>query len=154
MTQYINVGQTAVGVRQICSVAFAGLAPKATLPGPPPVIVDCDPVVFEQGLYTYAYPTDPTVTTLTAGGLFDLGTGFSYALKAVRGHCGAAQTMTLSVADRGGTNPTVILNAVDADDHQEVFDGNGLIVLPSQVVLVSTSAAGAIDLYVVKYIYP
>lgn len=153
MTQYINVGQTVVGVRQTSSVALAGAAPKVTT-GAPPVVYDALPVKYAQGMYQYVYPVDHTVISLTAAGLFDLGTEFTFALKAIRGHCGGASTMTLVVEDRGGAFPTTIWTGKDANHHEETFEGVGLIVLPSQVIKVTTTAAGTVDLYVVRYQYP
>jgi hypothetical protein len=150
MTQYIQVGQTVVGVRQTSSVAMAAVAPEVTT-GAPPAAYAAQPVVFANGLYQYAYPADPTIVTLSAAGLFDLGTEYTFAIRAIRGHCGGGKIMNLSIAERGGALPTVIWTSKDANNHEETFDGHGLIVLPSQVVLVSTDAAGTVDLYVVRY---
>lgn len=157
MSNYIYpiiVSSTVAGVRQtILGGPFTGVAPTFPLV-PGPGSGTAYPAKASGGMYTYGDPGDLTVLTLNAGGLFDLSNNYTYALRCIRAFCGAAATYNLYIQKRGGTEVTTILTLADANATSRDFDGTGLIVLPSQTVKITTTAAGTIDLYFTRYQNP
>lgn len=150
-TYPILTGPTVIGVRQTISGGpFTGVAPTFPLV-PGPGSGTAYPAKFSGGMYTYGNPGDLTALTLDAGGLFDLSNNGTYALRCIRAFCGAAATYNLYIQKRGGTEITTILTLADANTTNRDFDGTGLIVLPSQTVKITTTAAGTIDLYFTRY---
>ena len=140
-----------VGVRQtIAGAGLAGVAPTfALVPGPGSGVAY--PAKFANGLYTYGDPSDLTSLVLDAGGLFDLHSSVGLSLRSVRAFCGGASTFNLYIQDRGGSNITTIATTVDANGTSTRYDSDGLIILPGQNVKVTTTAAGTVDLYFVRY---
>jgi len=147
-TYTINIVKSIIGVRQtITGGGMAGDAPLLTA-------IVAEPALFANGLYTYCDPADLTSMTLTKAGLFDIGTNFAYSIVSVRPFCGGASTFSLYIQDRGGAFASTILLAQDANSVSYDFAGAGKPVLPSQVIKVTTSAAGTVDLYLVRYQVP
>ncbi len=153
-TYPIVVGQTVVGVRQTISGGpFTGVAPTFPLiPGPGSDTAY--PAKYVGGMYTYGDPDDLTAITLDAGGLFDLSDNCTLSLRCIRAFCGVGETYNLYFQTRGGTSITTVLTLADANSTNREFAGTGLIVLPSQTVKITTTAAGTIDLYFARYQYP
>lgn len=141
-------GKTVVGVRQITSVAMAGVAPTL------PVIGAAYPAKFAGGLYTYCDPANHATVTLNAGGLFDFSDNTCLSLRCIRAFCGGGQTYSVFVQDRGGAFVATILAGEGANATNHEFDGTGIIVLPGQNVKITTTAAGTIDAYFTRYEYP
>jgi hypothetical protein len=150
-TYPIITSPTVIGIRQtIVGGPFTGVAPTFPLV-PGPGSGDAFPAKFLGGMYTYGDPEDLTALDLDAGGLFDLSNNGTYSLRCIRAFCGAAATYNLYIQKRGGTEITTLLTLADANATNRDFDGTGLIVLPSQTVKITTTAAGTIDLYFTRY---
>lgn len=147
-TYPISIVKSVIGVRQ--TVAGAGMAGDAPLI----TAIVAQPALYANGLYTYCDPADTTSMTLTKAGLFDIADNFAYSIVSVRAHCGAGSTFNLYIQDRGGAFVTTVLATHDANSVSHDFLGVGLPVLPCQVIKVTTTAAGTVDIYLVKYQVP
>lgn len=129
-------GQIICGVRQTCSVAFAGKPCLAVISG---TTINFDPYATANGVIEYADPQDNTVILADQGGEFIFSE--SVALKEIRGDCG---TITLTITDLNGTSGVLVYSSSIAN-HAFLSD---LIVQSSQKVLISSTAPGWVELYV------
>lgn len=151
MSNYIypvNVGTTVISVRQTTSVAMLGVAPTIAVVGA------AYPAKYANGLYTYCDPANHASVTLNAGGLFDFSNNNCLSLRCIRAFCGGGQTYSVYVQDRGGAFVATILAGEGANATNHEFDGTGIIVLPGQNVKITTTAAGTIDAYFTRYLFP
>jgi len=143
----ITLGKLPVIIRQKSVVAFAGLAPMVTNPAAPPPTIPAGIAVIANSIGGFQYVRDSDGNTdLQQAGLFVFNEAVF--LEEIRGFCGAASTMTVTVGDADGSHTVTIANAVSANNEREAFAR--IPVLKGQVVKVVTSAAGIIDLYAVK----
>ena len=150
----IALGKTPIIIRQTCSVAFAGLAPmgptSVTPPVPAPIPYIPARITYSGGLsgggVKYVSPAEETIDALTQGGLFTFNEAVY--IKEIRGICGGAATMTISVCEADDSGTVVVSTAVPAVSDREVY--TDLVLLKGQKLKISTSVAGRVDVYAVK----
>ena len=141
----ITLGRVPVIVRQECAVAFAGLTPAVTDPAPPPAVLAAQIDVIANGVGGFQYVNPLTgATALDQGGLFVFNEPVF--IDEVRAFCGGGSTITVTIGD--GTNTVVIANAVSANATRTPF--TRVPILKGQSISISTTAAGTVDVYVVK----
>ena len=135
----INVGPIPTGFRQACSVALAGLSPQKS-GDTYEIVADSDTKIIQ-----FVDPADHTKKSLDQGGLYDF-EGNTVIIKEVRA-LAATGIVTLIVGDRGDTLHDITIGTPAAG--RTVF-AEPLIILPSQVLKISTASAGWVDVYAVK----
>jgi hypothetical protein len=138
----IKVGQTPIGFRQESAAKFTGVAPE-NAGG-----TEFKPFVNpETRVVQYVDENDQAETVLAQGGLFDFGPE-TVKIREIRG-LAASGDISVIVSDEDGTHPVAVGTPAAA---QLIFHP-ALVILPSQVLKVSTAAANAagwIDVYAVK----
>lgn len=138
----INVGPFPIGVRIKSSVALAGAVNVHGTTVFEPAYID--------GIYQYVDPADYTDDTVDAGGLIDFEYDKSILIKEVRSHVGAGKKITAVICDRDGTNPiNMFVAASDGHDTVYAFGNQAYVLLPTQVIKITTDNGGVVDVYAV-----
>lgn len=131
----IPTGFTVIALRQTCSVAFTGIAPKYGDKAYEPRIVN--------GIIEYVDPDDYTKNSLDKGGLFD--PGDTVRIREIRS-ASAAGDLTVVIGDRDNTDHDVTIYTGTGG----YVSMNSVNVLSSQIIKITSEDPGWIDVYVVK----
>lgn len=141
----VNQSPDPVNVRQeSTTVALSGDVPQVdNTPDPP---IECVPM-FTNQVYQYANPADDSDNDLIQGGLFDLDDRFEWEIQEFRASVGAGN-VTMVVEERTGIDkhPSTVHSGSGVRQYFSV----PIPVLPSQVLKVTTTNPGWVDIYVVK----
>lgn len=139
----INPGPLPVAVRQTSIGAMTGVAPIGPDPQPNPY----SPDEYVNGRYDYVDPTDHSLAVLKDGGRFEFEEDVK--IPEIRPHVSGG-TFEVLIQDRDNSHvTTLIAAATDADGKRYDYEPS-VIVLKSQTLLVKTSAAGSVDIYLRK----
>ena len=142
----INPGPLPVAVRQTSVGAMTGVAPIGPPPSSPPATVAYSPDEYVDGRYDYVCPEDHSLAILTDGGRLRFEEDIK--IPEIRGFV-AGGTLDLIIEDRDGSNKTNVEVGVSAAGTRYDYHPS-LIVLRSQQLIVKTSGAGAVDVYLRK----
>lgn len=152
MSVLFTTGPIPITVRQISVGAMTGVAPTKTVTAVPTLCYPTVPV-YPGGLWGYALAATPTVEeTLTDGGLFKLSETDPVLILEAHAQVGSGQTYTVVLhndSDTGGTYDVNIIATEGGNKTRKCFS-TPIIVMPYQSLKVTTTAAGAITLMVVR----
>ena len=142
----INPGPLPVAVRQTSIGAMTGVEPIGPNPAPAPGTTAYLPDLYTDGRYDYVHPEDHTLKILADGGRLRFDEDIK--IPEIRGFV-TGGTLDLIVEDRDGLNKTNVEATVSADGTRYSYHPS-LIVLKSQQLIIKTSAAGSVDIYLRK----
>jgi hypothetical protein len=143
----VNPGPLPVGVRQTSVGAMTGVAPVGPQPAPLPGNVPYTPDAYAEDRYDYVNPDDHSLATLADGGFFEFEE--SVKIPEIRPHV-AGGTFEVLIEDRDGSHDTEVIAAASAADGDRYAFNPPVILLKAQRLVVKTSAAGSVDVYVRK----
>lgn len=139
----INPGPLPVAVRQTSIGAMTGVAPIGPDPQPNPY----SPDEYVDGRYDYVDPANHSLATLKDGGRYEFDEDIK--IPEIRPHISGG-TFEVLVQDRDNTHVTEIIAAASPADGDRYDFHPSVIVLRTQVLIVKTSAAGSVDVYLRK----
>jgi hypothetical protein len=131
---------------------MTGVAPTKTVTAVPTLCYPTVPV-YPGGLWGYALAATPTTEeTLTDGGLFKLSDTDPVLVLEAHVQVGAAQTYGVTIHNDGDTLGTydVSLLATEGGNKTRKCFSTPIIVMPYQSLKMTTTAAGAVTLLVVR----
>lgn len=143
----INPGPLPVAARQTSVGAMTGVAPIGPPPTPPPATVAYEPDLYTDGRYDYVCSEDNSLATLTDGGRYEFEEDVK--IPEIRPHV-TGGTFEVLVQDRDNTHVTEIIAAASSADGDRYDFYPSVIVLKSQALIIKTSAAGSVDVYLRK----
>ena len=139
----VNPGPQPVAVRQTSIGAMTGVAPIGPDPQPNPY----SPDKYTDGRYDYVDPADHSLLTLKDGGRFEFEEDVK--IPEIRPHV-TGGTFEVLIQDRDNTHVTEVITAGSSAAGDRYDFHPSVIVLKSQALIVKTSAAGSVDVYVRK----
>jgi len=152
MSVLFTTGPIPIAVRQVSVGAMTGVAPTKTVTAVPTLCYSTVPV-YPGGLWGYALAATPTTEeVLTDGGIFKLSDTDPVLVLEAHAQVGSAQTYTVVLHNDGDTSGTYDVNIVATEGGNKTRKcfSTPIIVMPYQSLKVTTTAAGAVTLLVVR----
>ena len=152
MTVLFTTGPIPIAIRQLSVGAMTGVAPTKTVIATPTLCYPTVPV-YPGGLWGYALAATPTTEEiLTDGGLFKISDTDPVLVLEAHAQVGSSQTYSVVLhndADTLGTYDVNVLTTEGGNKTRKCFAAP-IIVMPYQSLKITTTAAGAITLLVVR----